>query len=109
MISGSVISGAVSPSLVRGTGLPSSLSPEVRSTKEPGQSDFSDLFRGTMGQVDDLEQRARTAVDGLIRGTGIDVHQALIAAEKANAAFELALAMRNKAIQSYQSVMSMQF
>jgi len=62
-----------------------------------------------MGQVDDLEQRARTAVDGLIRGTGIDVHQALIAAEKANAAFELALAMRNKAIQSYQSVMSMQF
>jgi flagellar hook-basal body complex protein FliE len=48
-------------------------------------------------------------VEGLMRGTGVDVHEALIAAEKANAAFELTLSMRNKAIQSYQSIMSMQF
>ena len=42
-------------------------------------------------------------------GSGVDVHQAMIATEKANMAFELALAVRNKAVQAYQSVMGMQF
>jgi flagellar hook-basal body complex protein FliE len=42
-------------------------------------------------------------------GSGVDVHEALIATQKASMAFELALAVRNKAIQSYQSVMGMQF
>lgn len=74
-----------------------------------GGSDFSDLLRSSIGNVNQLEQQARQAVDGLMRGTGVDIHQALIAAEKANAAFELTLSMRNKAIQSYQTIMSMQF
>jgi CheY-like chemotaxis protein len=42
-------------------------------------------------------------------GKELVVHQAMIASEKASMAFEMALAVRNKAIQSYQSVMSMQF
>ena len=46
---------------------------------------------------------------GLMTGPGVDVHQAMIASEKASMAFEMALAVRNKAVQSYQSVMGMQF
>ena len=42
-------------------------------------------------------------------GTGVDVHTAMIATEKASMAFELSLAVRNKAVQAYQQVMSMQF
>jgi flagellar hook-basal body complex protein FliE len=42
-------------------------------------------------------------------GTGVDVHQAMIATQKADMAFELALAVHNKAVQAYQSVMGMQF
>ena len=42
-------------------------------------------------------------------GTGVDVHQAVIATQKAEMAFELALSVRNKAMQAYQSVMGMQF
>lgn len=79
------------------------------SAEQVGGSGFGDLLRGSIGEADQLEQQARQAVDGLMRGTGVDIHQALIAAEKANAAFELTLSMRNKAIQSYQSIMSMQF
>ena len=56
-----------------------------------------------------MESQARSAVDGLMTGSGIDVHQAMIATQKADMAFELALAVRNKAVQAYQSVMSMQF
>jgi flagellar hook-basal body complex protein FliE len=70
---------------------------------------FSDLIADTVGQVSQLEQQANAAVSGLMTGTGVDVHQAMIATEKANMAFELALAVRNKAIQAYQSVMGIQF
>jgi flagellar hook-basal body complex protein FliE len=42
-------------------------------------------------------------------GAGVDVHQAMIATQKAEMAFELALSVRNKAVQAYQQVMSMQF
>jgi len=74
-----------------------------------GNSPFSDLMTDAIGKVSELEGQARAAVDGLIDGSGVDVHQAMIAAEKASMAFEMALAVRNKAIQSYQSVMGMQF
>ena len=62
-----------------------------------------------IGQVDQLEDQAQSAVSGLMTGSGVDVHQAMIASEKASMAFELALAVRNKAVQAYQSVMGMQF
>jgi flagellar hook-basal body complex protein FliE len=70
---------------------------------------FGDLLKDTVGGVNHLEVEAKNAVLGLMTGTGVDVHQAMIASEKASMAFEMVLAVRNKAIQSYQSVMSMQF
>jgi flagellar hook-basal body complex protein FliE len=72
-------------------------------------SPFSDLLTDAVGQVNQLEEQARTAVSGLMTGSGVDVHQAMIATQKANMAFELALAVRNKAVQAYQQVIGMQF
>jgi len=70
---------------------------------------FSDLLTDAVGEVGQLEQQAQTTVAGLMTGSGVDVHQAMIATQKASMAFELALAVRNKAVQAYQQVMSMQF
>jgi flagellar hook-basal body complex protein FliE len=72
-------------------------------------SPFADLVTDAIGQVNQLEQQAQTAVTGLMTGSGVDVHQAMIATQKADMAFELVLAVRNKAVQAYQSVMGMQF
>lgn len=70
---------------------------------------FSDLLTDAVGQVNALEGQAHTAVEGLMSGSGVDVHQAMITTQKASMAFEMALAVRNKAVQAYQQVMSMQF
>jgi flagellar hook-basal body complex protein FliE len=70
---------------------------------------FSDLLTDAVGQVDQLESQARAAVSGLMTGNSVDVHQAMIATQKADMTFEMALAVRNKAVQAYQSVMGMQF
>jgi flagellar hook-basal body complex protein FliE len=70
---------------------------------------FSDLLTDAVGEVNLLEEHAHLAVTGLMTGTGVDVHQAMIATQKASMAFELALAVRNKAVQAYQQVIGMQF
>ena len=70
---------------------------------------FADLFSNAVGQINQLEDQARVAVDRMMTGSGVDVHQAMIATQKASMAFELALAVRNKTVQAYQSVMGMQF
>jgi flagellar hook-basal body complex protein FliE len=59
--------------------------------------------------VSALEDKAHTAVEGLMSGSGVDVHTAMIATQKASASFELALAVRNKAVAAYQQVLGMQF
>jgi flagellar hook-basal body complex protein FliE len=81
----------------------------IAGSEGPPASPFSDLLSDAVGQVNDLEQQAQAAVAGLMTGNGVDVHQAMIATEKASMAFELALAVRNKAVQAYQSVIGMQF
>ena len=62
-----------------------------------------------LGQVNQLEGQAQCSSERPDDRLGVDVHQAMIATEKASMAFELALAVRNKAVQAYQSVMGMQF
>jgi flagellar hook-basal body complex protein FliE len=75
----------------------------------PAPTPFADLLTDAAGQVNQLEEQAQQAVTGLMSGNGVDVHQAMIATQKADMAFELALAVRNKAVQAYQSVIGMQF
>lgn len=87
-------------------GVPSAAS---SSDSQPLAAPFSQLFTDAVSQASQLENQAHAAVTGLMSGTGIDVHQAMIATEKASMSFELALAVRNKAVQAYQTVIGMQF
>jgi flagellar hook-basal body complex protein FliE len=88
------------------SGLPSAVS---NATPQSSSTPFGDLMNDAVGSVNNLETQAKGAVDGLMSGTGVDVHQAMIATQKADMAFEMVLAVRNKAVAAYQSVMGMQF
>ena len=79
------------------------------SAAQSGKTPFSDLMNDAVGEVSRLQDQAQQAMVGLMTGSGVEVHQAMIATEKASMAFELSLAVRNKAIQAYQQVMGMQF
>lgn len=79
------------------------------SAQKAGEAPFGDLIRNAVSGMDSLEQQASSAVTGLLDGTGVDIHDAMIATQQADMAFEMALAVRNKAVAAYQQVMSMQF
>ena len=95
-LSGNLTNGGVQPALAQ------------TASADAAPTPFSDLLTDAVGQVNQLEEQAHAAVTGLMSGSGVDVHQAMIATEKASMSFELALAVHNKAIQAYQQVIGMQ-
>lgn len=70
---------------------------------------FGDLFHTAAQQVTKLDNDAQSAVTGLLNGQGVEVHDAMIATQKSELAFQLALQVRNKAVSAYQTMMQMQF
>ena len=70
---------------------------------------FAGVVESIVNQSRDLGKQAETAITGLLSGQGVEVHDVAIASQKASAAFELALQVRNKAVAAYQQMMGMQF
>jgi len=77
----------------------------------PGQS-TSDSFGNVLGKlisdVNEKQNAATAAVDGLQSGQGVPLHHAVIAMEEANVSFQLMVEVRNKLLDSYQEMMRMQ-
>ena len=78
-------------------------------TSSSAATPFSGVFQSMVDQTSALDAKASQAVTGLLSGQGVEVHDAMIATEKADMAFELALQVRNKAVGAYQQMMGMQF
>ncbi len=76
---------------------------------DASETPFAGVLKGALQQMGKLEQDASSKADGLLRGTGVDVHTAMIATERSDLAFEMTLAMRSKAVSAYEQLNSMQF
>jgi flagellar hook-basal body complex protein FliE len=72
-------------------------------------SPFGGMLENAIRNVQSLETDAANTTQALMRGDGVDIHTAMIATQKADMAFDLALSVRNKAVAAYQQVMGMQF
>jgi flagellar hook-basal body complex protein FliE len=75
----------------------------------PAGMPFAGMMRTMVEQTSALDQKASQAVTGVINGQGVEIHDAMIATQKAEMGFELALQVRNKAVAAYQQMMNMQF
>ncbi len=74
-----------------------------------GATPFAGLMHTLVDQTQTLGKQASEAVTGLLSGQGVEIHDVMIAQQKASVAFELALQVRNKAVSAYQQMMGMQF
>jgi flagellar hook-basal body complex protein FliE len=73
------------------------------------ETPFAGVLQEALQQIGKLQNDATTKVDGLLRGTGVDVHAAMLATERSDLAFEMTLALRSKAVSAYEQLNSMQF
>jgi flagellar hook-basal body complex protein FliE len=99
----------VSSAMVQAMQQQSAATEMMPAAQTQGQVPFANLFQSMMQQSNDLNAKAQQAVVGLMNGSGVEVHDAMIATQKADMAFELGLQVRNKAVAAYQQMMNMQF
>ena len=78
-----------------------------RPTQAPTASQgFGDALGSLISSVDGTASDANAAVGRMLDGTG-DVHEAVIALQKADTALQLTVQIRNKIVQAYQDIMRM--
>lgn len=78
-------------------------------TGNSNESDFNAMLKNAVQQVDDFQSSANAQVGDLTSGRNVEVHDAMIAVEKADLSFQMMMQVRNKVVQAYQEVARMQF
>ncbi len=76
-------------------------------TPESKQS-FLETLRAFISEVNTLQAEAADYTERLIKGEPIELHDVMIAAEKARTSFQLLLELRNKALDLYREVLRIQ-
>ncbi len=76
--------------------------------KSSGQSGFVDAMSSALREVSDMQSRADEMAVQLAIGKDVDIHEAVLASEEAQLAFNFTMQIRNKLIEAYQEVMRMQ-
>lgn len=77
-------------------------------TQEARSGTFGDFVRDAISSVDDAKKTADGKVDDFIAGKTENVHEVMLAMEKANLSFQLMVEVRNRAIETYQEISRMQ-
>lgn len=72
------------------------------------ESSFGQMLKNTLSDVNKLQNNADDAVQKLATGQDKDIHNTMIAMEKAGVAFQMTMQVRNKMLEAYQEVMRMQ-
>ena len=88
--------------------LPSTLDSQPIGRSPEAQSTFGGLFGRLVGEVNQKQAAASSAVACLMTGNNVSLHQAMIAMEEASVSFQLMVEVRNKLLESYQELMRMQ-
>ena len=69
---------------------------------------FASFFKRALGTVVGTDYADKLSGVEAVAGGDIDIHSAIIDAQKAEIALNLTLQIRNKAVESYQEIMRMQ-
>jgi len=69
--------------------------------------DFSTTLSNSLTELNDVQRNAEVALETFATRGDIDVHSVMIAAQKASLGMNMAMQLRNKAIQAYQEIYRM--
>ena len=89
------------------TSLPAIDAPQpLRPAGKPDE--FQSLLEGTIQRLQSFQDNAADAVQQFLSGENEELHTTVLAAQKAEIAFDLGLQVRNKVVAAYQEIMRMQ-
>lgn len=74
----------------------------------PQASGFDDMLKNALKEVSAAQNASDTKTDQLLTGEVQDVHEVMIASQKASLSLQMTMQVRNKVVEAYQEVMRMQ-
>ena len=81
---------------------------DAKSNPAGGGAGFAGALQDAVGATDKLQVDAEDAVKKFASGDLDDVHQVMLAMNRADLSFRMMLEVRNKLVEAYQEVMRMQ-
>jgi len=86
---------------------PSAATPVAGSS--PNDGGFGSTLTSAIEQVEQVHTDAQQQISDLLQGNRQDVHNVMIAVEKADVAFQLMMQVRTKIVNAYQEISRLQF
>jgi len=91
-------------------GLDALIGPDTAQKQKQDQNfvSFGNMLARSLEEVNRLQITADEAIEDLEAGKQKNIHETMIAMEKADVAFQLLMQVRNKIISAYETIMRMQ-
>ena len=86
----------------------SSTNKSINKTLRETNESFGQTLSQAVADVNDLQTQATKAVQSMVSGEATDLHDVMIAVEKARTSFDLLMEIRNKAVDAYREIMRTQ-
>ena len=80
----------------------------ILNLKESANKSFGELLMESINKVNDLQKAADVSIEKLVTGKSKNIHETMLAVEKADIAFRTMNQLRMKVIESYREIMKMQ-
>lgn len=77
--------------------------------RQEQSADFATILKGMLDSANDLHKQSEAMTEAFVIGRdSVEIHDVVLAAEKARLALDLTVAVRNKLVEAYQEIMRMQ-
>jgi flagellar hook-basal body complex protein FliE len=90
------------------TGAAGTTATQLGTTSPTSGTSFSSVLGGVVDNLQDVQSTADTLAVKAVTGDLTDIHQATLAATRAQVTMDLVSAVRNKGIEAFNSIMNMQ-
>ena len=90
------------------TGALGTTATQLGTTTPTSGTSFSSVLGGVVDNLQDVQSTADTLAVKAVTGDLTDIHQATLAATRAQVTMDLVSAVRNKGIEAFNSIMNMQ-
>lgn len=71
-------------------------------------SSFKDTLERALGETQGMQDTAGDAVQAFLRGEPVELHDVMAAVEEAGIALEMLIAVRDRMVEAYRTVVNMQ-
>ena len=76
-------------------------------TSSEAQQSFANSLKEAIASVNDQQVTSDTLTNKVINGEDVELHEVMIAAQKASISLNATMQIRNKAVEAYQEIMRM--